>query len=60
MGWCDLPTCPRREPPPKYQPPLSVETAVAAERERCAALCELWNTAPGSALAKEIRMTPNV
>jgi hypothetical protein len=29
--------------------------AVAAERERCAALCEQWNTTPGSRLAREIR-----
>ena len=59
MGWCDLLTCPRREPAPRPQLKISVEAAVAAERERCAALCELWNTAPGSALAKEIRKTPN-
>lgn len=29
--------------------------AVAAERERCAQLCEQWNTSPGHKLAREIR-----
>jgi len=32
-----------------------IAAAVAFERERCAALCEMWNTSPGSSLAKEIR-----
>lgn len=29
--------------------------ATAAERERCARLCEQWNTTPGAKLAREIR-----
>lgn len=29
--------------------------AVAAERERCAQLCEQWNASPGHKLAREIR-----
>lgn len=32
-----------------------LDEAVATERERCAALCEQWNTTPGSRLALEIR-----
>lgn len=35
------------------------ERAVAAEREACAELCELWNTTPGSKLAAAIRVRSN-
>lgn len=33
----------------------ALAAAVAAERERCAQLCEQWNATPGSRLAREIR-----